>query len=66
WLSHLFGKAPAPATPPNTATAPPAPAANPAQPAPTPEEEKKKGLLDRVFGIFGGKKQPAASPKPQP
>ena len=66
WLSHLFGKAPAPAAPPTSAAAPPAPAANPAQTAPTPEEEKKKGLLDRVFGIFGGKKQPATSPKPQP
>lgn len=66
WLSHLFGKAPAPAAPPASAAAPPPPAANPAQVPPSQEEEKKKGLLDRVFGIFGGKKQPAASPKPQP
>ena len=30
------------------------------------EPEKKKGLLDKIFGIFGGSKKPADSPKPQP
>jgi penicillin-binding protein 1B len=40
---------------------PPAPGATPAE-----EPEKKKGLLDRVFGIFGGSKKPADSQKPQP
>jgi penicillin-binding protein 1B len=33
--------------------------------AKSPEEEKKKGFLQRVFGIFGGKK-PKDSPKPAP
>jgi len=31
----------------------------------SPEGEKKKGFLQRVFGIFGGKK-PKDSPKPEP
>ena len=32
------------------------------------EPEKKKGLLDRIFGIFGGSKQPSdnSNSKPQP
>jgi penicillin-binding protein 1B len=32
-----------------------------------PEPEKKKGLLDRIFGIFGGSKQPSdnSNSKPQ-
>ena len=30
------------------------------------EPEKKKGLLDRIFGIFGGSKQPADNSKPKP
>lgn len=29
------------------------------------EPEKKKGLLDRIFGIFGGSKQPADNSKPK-
>jgi penicillin-binding protein 1B len=76
WLAHLFGKSsnpPVPAPPPGTTTATPA---NPqgkthakATPGQTPtgqEPEKKKSLLDRIFGIFGGSKQPADSSKPQP
>jgi len=35
-----------------------------APPAPAPE--KKKGLLDKIFGIFGSSKKPADEPKPQP
>ena len=43
----------------------------PGQPGSTPstsdqEPEKKKGFLDRVFGIFGGSKKPAENQKPQP
>jgi len=30
------------------------------------EQEKKKGFLERVFGIFGGSKKPAEDQKPQP
>jgi penicillin-binding protein 1B len=35
-------------------------------PSPDQEPEKKKGFLDRVFGIFGGSKKPAEDQKPQP
>jgi len=79
WLSHLFGKgSPSPAPPagvngqanasnlpnnPGAKRAPGTPGA-PAQPAPEPE--KKKGLLDKIFGIFGGSKKPPDNPdKPQ-
>jgi penicillin-binding protein 1B len=77
WLAHLFGKSsnpPAPAPPPGAnspATAPNPPGKTHAKTSPgqTPsgqEPEKKKNLLDRIFGIFGGSKQPADSSKPQP
>ena len=77
WLSHLFGKGSNPPPPPS-ATAnppgqPPQPGAKPAAPgdaqAPLPasgDTEKKKGLLDKIFGIFGSSKKPADSQKPQP
>ena len=58
WLSHVFGgdKAKsADATPP-----PPNPRSSTNQPAAAdnqqPEDENKKGVLRRIFGIFGGKK----------
>jgi len=81
WLSHLFGKGgdsgqppppppgPAPASsasnnPHSRPAAPPKPQQAPAtQTAQQPE--KKKGILDRIFGIFGGSKQPADNSKPQ-
>jgi penicillin-binding protein 1B len=66
WLSHLFGKGD-PAPPPTPANAPPnatAPAnprnpntsGKPAESASQQEEqpEKKKGVLGKIFGIFGG------------
>jgi hypothetical protein len=31
-----------------------------------PEAEKKKGLLERIFGIFGGGKKSTDKPKPPP
>jgi penicillin-binding protein 1B len=41
--------------------------ARPGDPAPQqPEEEKKKGLLDKIFGIFGGNKKPADSSETHP
>ena len=75
WLSHLFGK---PSTPQPPAAGQPAIAgSNPnpnaarsgTQPAPTPsaaspEPEKKKGLFDKIFGIFGDNKKPPPKPKP--
>jgi penicillin-binding protein 1B len=81
WLSHLFGKENPPVTPPGTPNPPadasnPASAAHakafpppkPGQPGaaqPAPEPEKKKGLLDKIFGIFGSSKKPADDTKPQ-
>jgi penicillin-binding protein 1B len=85
WLSHLFGKGEASATPPpptvNTSGEPlgASPNQHPksaqaAKPGQTPgeaqnpsaeEPEKKKGLLDRIFGIFGGSKQPEDNSKPK-
>ena len=74
WLSHLFGKGGTPATSANGAIQPNPPASanpnappgiSPSDPNADAETKKKKGLLDKVFGIFGSKK-PADSPKPQP
>jgi penicillin-binding protein 1B len=77
WLAHLFGKGspqPPPApnsslSPSNNSNAPKSKSKN--QPStnastPTEEPEKKKGVLDKIFGIFGGSKKPADSSKPQP
>ncbi|HTU36050.1 MAG TPA: PBP1A family penicillin-binding protein [Candidatus Acidoferrum sp.] len=36
------------------------------QQPPQPEPEKKKGLFDKIFGIFGGSKKPPDKPKDQP
>jgi penicillin-binding protein 1B len=80
WLSHLFGKSPPPPPPPPSASvsasssAGPPPASSKGKGKANPDtheqkgqgEEKKKGFLDRVFGIFGGSKKPADSSKPQP
>jgi penicillin-binding protein 1B len=77
WLSHLFGKGSNPPPPPsvtaNPPGQPPQAGAKPAAPgdaqAPPPangDTEKKKGLLDKIFGIFGSSKKPAESQKPQP
>jgi penicillin-binding protein 1B len=77
WLSHLFGKGNNPPPPPaaamNQPGQPPKPGAKPAvpgdagTPAPAnPDAEKKKGLLDKIFGIFGSSKKPADNQKPQP
>jgi penicillin-binding protein 1B len=71
WLSHLFGKGseasgPRPPEAPPSATKngrvaipPPAKSAQePASQGQTKQPEKKKGLFDKIFGIFGGEKQP--------
>jgi penicillin-binding protein 1B len=78
WLSHLFGKPASPPPPSSTAAAiarekglPSRPAGTPAQASPSqqlpqavqPQPEKKKGILSKIFGIFGSKKPPA-NPKP--
>ena len=76
WLSHLFGKGSNPPPPPNAVAnqpgqankqqAKPAPGATPSSAPADPAAEKKKGLLDKIFGIFGSSKKPADSQKPQP
>jgi penicillin-binding protein 1B len=80
WLSRLFGKGsnnpPPPATENGQATASnnPAPRAKETpgvkpddqQPDGKQQPEKKKGLLDKIFGIFGGSKKPPDKPKDQP
>jgi len=76
WLSHLFGKGSNPPPPPSAAANQPGqpnkPGAKPAAPgdAQAPpanaDAEKKKGLLDKIFGIFGSSKKPADNQKPQP
>jgi penicillin-binding protein 1B len=68
WLGHLFGKGDNSAQPANAQTGANPAGANgqptdPNQPA-TPE--KKKGILDKVFGIFGSSKKPADPSKPPP
>ncbi len=78
WMAHLFGKPENP-PPPVTSNSPnnasntagkPRPNTTPGSTARQADQaeqpEKKKGLLDRVFGIFGGSKKPADSSKPQP
>jgi penicillin-binding protein 1B len=75
WLSHLFGKGTVPNPPPpgtvqpnppgNASSTPPANGQS-GDPNADAEAKKKKGLLDKVFGIFGSSKKPADSPKPQP
>jgi penicillin-binding protein 1B len=72
WLAHLFGKGenPPQPPPPGPNAAPgtnPVPGQSPGDPASQQAEQgdKKKGLLDKIFGIFGGDKQPADGSKPQ-
>jgi penicillin-binding protein 1B len=80
WLKNLFGKGeasaavqPAPPQPPGSSEAAPShnKPAYPANPGATStdasnqESEKKKGVLGRIFGIFGGNKEPANDSKRQ-
>ena len=72
WLAHLFGKRepePPPGSTPvgqkaNGTSGTPA-AAPPDQPT-DPETEKKKGVLHKIFGIFGSSKKAQEPPKPEP
>jgi penicillin-binding protein 1B len=59
WLSHIFGGDKSKGA--EAESAPGSSGANPSSTPPTadnqqPEEENKKGILRRIFGIFGGKK----------
>lgn len=77
WLSRLLGKSPNPSVQPPNGNGTPNPSAQSGkqqpvaganagniQSQPGQDPEKKKGLLDRIFGIFGGSKKPAENPKP--
>jgi penicillin-binding protein 1B len=78
WISHIFGKSDT--TPEPDATHPPParttvvskgpPGANPEQPGESEDETqggKKKGLFQKIFGIFGSSKKPTDdNTKPQP
>jgi penicillin-binding protein 1B len=79
WLSHLFGRGSNPPAPPagtngqvSASNLPNRPGAKPGQPTtgdpnqPAPQPEKKKGLLDKIFGIFGGSKKPPDNPPDKP
>jgi penicillin-binding protein 1B len=72
WLSHLFGGGNSPNPPPpdgdvagrqpNTSNS----AEQPGTATDQQQDEKKKGVLGKIFGIFGGSsKQPADNSKPQ-
>jgi penicillin-binding protein 1B len=65
WLSHIFGgdkaKGADGAPPPGSEGAPPS-STQPSADNQQPEEENKKGILRRIFGIFGGKKDADKTP----
>ena len=72
WLSHVFGgdrdKGTDPSAAPGTGNSGTSPStARPADPSASadnqePEDENKKGVLRRIFGIFGGKKDADKTP----
>ena len=68
WLSHIFGgdknKAADAASPSGAGSVDGRPSSTPPAAADNqqPEEEHKKGVLRRIFGIFGGKKDDADKP----
>src|SRR2546430_6194579 len=69
WLSRIFGadKTKSDDAPPPSVAAGPFPTPPVAGTAPAPaasdEEEKKSGILHKIFGIFGGKKPEQDAPK---
>jgi len=68
WLSRIFGgdKTKSDDPPPSVAAGPfPEPPA-PGAPAASDDEEKKSGLLHKIFGIFGGKKPDQEAPNKKP
>ena len=66
WLSHLFGKDNNPPPPPGAIGVNPGPSTNPEAPPADDRAAKKKGILGKIFGIFGSTKKPADSQKPPP
>ncbi len=72
WLSHIFGggqpTAPKPPSglPAKAVTQPPQPGRPAATDPAAAEAEKKKNPLQKIFGIFGGKKKDSDKPKSEP
>ncbi len=70
WLAHLFGKREPEPPPGSTPAGQKANGTNGPPPvtlqAADPEAEKKKGLLHKIFGIFGNSKKAQEPPKPEP
>jgi len=70
WLSRIFGGKNSESSSPNPAAPGESPSLKGKNPGPPdsaenqtqPEEEKKKGLFKRIFGIFGGSKKDAEKP----
>jgi hypothetical protein len=69
WLSRIFGgdksksdDAPPPSVAAGPFSSPPVPGTA-ASPAPAEDDEKKSGILHKIFGIFGGKKPDQDAPK---
>jgi len=70
WLSRIFGGKNSESSSPNPAAPGESPSLKGKNPGPPdaaenqtqPEEEKKKGLFKRIFGIFGGNKKDAEKP----
>jgi hypothetical protein len=70
WLSHVFGGDKAKGADGASPAAPGSAGASPTPPASAdnqqPEDENKKGVLRRIFGIFGGKKDADKTPPGTP
>jgi penicillin-binding protein 1B len=67
WLSRVFGGKEGDASTPSggpAAKTPPAPGSPSTDTSAQTEDENKKGLFKRIFGIFGGSKNDADKPKP--
>jgi penicillin-binding protein 1B len=65
WLTHIFGKENNPPPPPPASASTTPPSTSPEAP-PADDAAKKKGILGRIFGIFGSSKKPADGQKPPP
>jgi hypothetical protein len=59
WLSRIFGGKSEPAPPSGDGKKPGAPASETEDGQTQPDQENKKGLFKRIFGIFGGNKKDA-------
>jgi len=63
WLSRIFGGAPKSEKPEVKSGEPEGATGAPQNGVETPQDEKKKGVLKKIFGIFGGNKNDRDKPK---